>query len=1119
MRAAHLTGERKIVTILFADVVGSTALVERMDAEDWTAIINGAFERFASAIQHRGGTVARLMGDGLLAFFGAPVTHEDDPARAVQAGLDLLAETAEYAAAPDLGTVGARLELRIGVATGPVVLGDVGSEAMYEYTAMGDAVNLAARLQAAADPMGLLICEHTHRRVAALFDCVERGPVRIKGKSESVRVYEVRGRASGSAVASPAPLSARGIAHRIVSPLVGRADELAIFQKHFAALDNGRGGLIALTGDAGVGKSRLVAEARRLGDARQDRWLLAESLSFGRSITYWPFHTLIRDALQLGEDWADPNAWATLETQLSGLFGSDVSDLLPYLGVLVGLDPRGAGRPGDRMKYLDGEAMRRQVFRAARLFFERLTLERPLVLVLEDMHWLDEASTELVEHLLSLIRSRPLLVCGVSRREPGKPLERLIRRARSDYHDQFSEIALNPLTIAHTTQLLEHLLDSDDLSTALRQRIAETVEGNPFFAEEVVRSLTDQHLLVWHAATNRWRAVRPPSTIALPDTVQGVIASRLDELEHGAREVLKIAAVIGRTFHDQVLRTVAGDDGGVDRHLAELQRLDMVQQQQRTPELVYSFKHGLIQEAVYQSTVVRQRRELHRRTAEAIERVFADRLEEVYCLLAYHWAQVDDWQRARQYLLRAGDLSGRVAADSEALWHYRRAIAAADNAGTDDWQPGERAILERKIGEALFHRGEHDQARAHLERSLSGLGAPALPESRWKVRSLTAAEFLRQVWHTFAHDVRRSASSQPVDSLVGERLRAYRLLAWINLWTDRERFALQTLMALRTCERAGDRGGEAESLAGIGMMCDLLGAFGLAERLHRRAVRAATLADHPSALASAYGGLGHHYDLTGELTAAADYYDRSARAASVIGDTRQWGSVVWGRCYVLCQAGHIDEAAALAQQVVQVGEETGDAQVRGWGLQCLGEARTYQDELGEAEEFLQTARDLLTAVPDHLALAYTFGCLAQCWLRGGDEVRALAVLEQGLAHIKEREVRGNNVNGIRTGLAEVRLRLAERSNERSRADALARARSACATALAHARVFRLAQPAAYRLQGTLEMLGGDVRSARHWWDRSLRAARARRQPMELQRVMEEVQRWLPDSCAVEGAAT
>ncbi|MBC8253645.1 MAG: AAA family ATPase, partial [Ardenticatenia bacterium] len=690
-------GERRIVTILFSDVKGSTAMAENLDPEEVMEIMDGAFDVLIEPIYRYEGTLARLMGDAILAFFGAPIAHEDDPERACRAALAIIEGAHRYAAHLEAERGIRGFNVRVGINTGLVVVGEVGSDLRVEYTAMGDAVNLAARMESAAEPGTVLITADTHKSIAPLFETEALRPGRVKGKTEPVSVYRVL-------ATKPAAGKARGIAG-LKSPLVGRDFEVAAFTGCVERLLAGQGGIVSVIGEAGLGKSRLVAEIRGQYGTRNTPcvWLEGRTLSFGQTISYWPFQEIIRQYAGITEGDDEGSAWAKLESQVAVLFPEQVAEVLPYLASLLALPVRGEYEA--KVKYLDSEAMGRQIFLVSRRFFARLAQAQPLVLVFEDMHWIDQSSAALLEHLLPLVESVPVLFCGVSRPDPHTPAARLRKLAASDYGSRYAEIRLQPLSQAESDKLVRNLLASDTLLPSAQAMILHKAEGNPFFVEEVIHTLIAMGAIVRDSSTGRWQVTAAIAQITIPDTLQGVIMARIDRLDEEVKQVLRVASVIGRSFLYRVLRALAEADRELDHRLDELQQVELIRERSRIPELEYIFKHVLTQEATYASILLQRRRELHTQVGACIETLFAERLEGFYGLLAYHYARAEVWEKAQAYLLKAGDQAGQVAADAEALAHYQQALEAYTRVLGDHWDPLQRAVLERKMGEAFYRRG------------------------------------------------------------------------------------------------------------------------------------------------------------------------------------------------------------------------------------------------------------------------------------------------------------------------------------------------------------------------------------------------------------------------------
>ncbi len=702
--SSRAVGQRRTVTILFSDVKGSTAMAEKLDPEDVAEVMNGVFDFLIPPIYHYEGTLVQLMGDAILAFFGAPIAHEDDPERACRAGLEITAEAAEYAnkLKRERGIEG--FNVRVGINTGLVVVGELGTDLRMAYTAMGDAINLAARMEQNAAPGTVLITEATHRLVAPLFDTEAVGPLQVKGKAEPVAAYRVR-------AAKPAAGKVRGIAG-LESPLVGREAELAALREVIERLQAGVGGIVTLGGEAGIGKSRLVAETKKaypqitqIGKSEEHRsagcqpaaqesadypcwrrvlrdqstlrtevqWVEGRCLSYGTSIAYLLWLDVLRNWLGVTVEDSPEKVREKLRERVSALCGESFDVVFPYVARLLSLplDKEAESRLSD----LDGQQLKAGTFDAVEALLSRTAAQHPLVLALEDLHWADPTSAELLERLLSLTERTPILFLCVLRPEPECPSWHVRETAARSYPHCYTDLWLNPLSIAASRTLVANLLRVEELPPALKERILAVTEGNPFYVEEVLRSLIDQQAIARDETSGQWRATRDVADIAIPDTLQGVLLARIDRLQEDTKRVLQLASVIGRIFLYRVLHAIAEEERQLDRHLLALQQQELIRERARIPELEYIFKHELTREAAYNGLLRKQRRAFHRQVAEALERLFPERIEEQLGLLAYHWERAEEPDKASAYLLRAGDQARLAYAHPEAVGYYQRALA------------------------------------------------------------------------------------------------------------------------------------------------------------------------------------------------------------------------------------------------------------------------------------------------------------------------------------------------------------------------------------------------------------------------------------------------------------
>lgn len=1101
-----MQAERRNATVMFADIAGFTSLAETMDPEKVRDLVNACFEKLVPAVDRYGGRVDKFIGDEIMAVFGAPTAHDNDPERALRTALEMQRALVDFNASRAV-----ELGIHFGINSGLVVAGGIGTSDQHSYSVLGDAVNLAARLRDAAQRNEILVGPDTYRATSHIFDFHAVGPLRVKGKDEPVLAYKLLSIRPQPGM--PGRLESRGIS----SPLVGRDSEIGVFTDCIERLLAGQGGLVSIVGEAGLGKSRLVAEVRGHARERELSWLEGRALSFSQTISYWPFLEVILADAGITPDDSEGERWAKLHRRVSTLFSEETPEILPYLASLLALEvPEGMS---ERVRYLDGEAMGHQVFRVMRRFFVRLARERPVVLVFEDMHWIDDSSASLVEHLLPLVREVPLLVCGISRPDAATPVARLRQVAEHDFADCFREIVLAPLSATESADLIHNLLGTSEVAPGLRDALLRKAEGNPFFVEEVIRALIDLGGLARDKATGGWRVTAQVEEIAIPDTLQGVIMARIDRLDEEMKQVLKLASVIGRSFLYRVLRALAEAERQLDRNLDELQNAELIREKRRLPELEYIFKHALVQETTYESILLQLRRELHRRVGECIEALFAGRLEEFYALLSYHYSRAEDWTKAQEYLFKAGDQAGKIAADAEALAHYQQAMAAYARAFGNRWDPIERAVLERKMGEALFRRGEHVQAREYLLRALSSLGSP-YPTSRSGVRLAIARQLVRQIANRILSNRLSRQVPDRASGVSEERCRIYWELEWVDYFVDLERTVLDTLLHSNVAEHSGLQVDVVLGLMALGTVCNAIPLHRLARYYYARAVALADEVQQPLALGQAYLGLAlfEHHNLGKWESAQANY--RLAYAAYwEAGHLRRWAAASGLAALLFALQGELAASLKLSREIVHVGQDAADPIAWGYGLMVLGNGLARRGASDEAVSSLRQAIELFERAPDYQCTVFAAGSLARCLLERGDLEQALVLLEESEQIIARRGLRGFFGVPVWTSLAQARLTEAEQAKESAKATALKNAKQACRIALKHSRFDRGALPVVYRMLGTYEWLSGRAAAAQRWWRQSVQIAEDLGARHELATTHREIGRRIGDSSHLERAET
>ena len=689
-------GERRVVSVLVADVVGSTTIAERLGPERSKFLFDDVVRLMREEVERFGGNVAQLTGDGVLALFGAPVAHENDSERAVRAALAIRGALADYSAevAPAYGL---ELGARVAVNTGPVVVPVIDAPPDVLYNALGDTVNVAARLQSFGD---LVLGPATAHQVAEWFELEELGEVELKGKSELVAAYRVAGiRSERAAPAEP--------------PFVGRREELETLTEALDGLRDESGAVVSITGEPGIGKSRLVAEIeKRFGE--QVRFLAGHAASDTETIPYWPVRGLLRRWLGLGV--SDPEAHVRLElrAQLASSLPESAEDAYPLLGALLGLalEPE----QEQRIRDLASDALQHETFYWLYQLVCALAAERPLCLVLEDMHWADEATLSLLDELLPAVEQSPVCFLLVHRSDPDHPAWQLVDRARRRLRHVFREVEVAPLPELDARSLAATDAGGE-LPEELAGQLAPQSGGNPYFVAETIRDLREQGALV----RENGRLVLAGEA-SVPGAVQEALQARLGRLHAEARELITTASVIGRSFGLPLLERVLPEVRLLPT-LSELQWLQLVVQERGGAAPEYRFQHGLVQEVAYGSLLETRRREIHLAVGEALESIHHDSLEEVFGLLARHFSEADDPERAIEYLLRAGDAARAFHAEDEAIELYRRALDFL--ARTGDETLARRTLF--KI--ALTHYLAFDFGAAN-EAFFAAFDRPAPPPTR-----------------------------------------------------------------------------------------------------------------------------------------------------------------------------------------------------------------------------------------------------------------------------------------------------------------------------------------------------------------------------------------------------
>src|SRR5208282_4388901 len=622
-------GERKTVTALFADIKGSTELEQDLDPEEARAIIDPALKLMIDAVRRYDGYIVQSTGDGIFALFGAPVAHEDHPQRALYAALRMQEEIRRYA--ERLRADGrAPIQIRVGVNTGEVVVRSITTgEGHVEYTPIGHTTNLASRMQTLADPGATVISESTRRLVEGYFALKPLGASRVKGIAEPINVYEVTG-------LGPLRTRLQRSAGRGLSKFVGRQAEMDSLKRAAEQARAGRGQIVAAMAEAGVGKSRLFYEFKATS---QSGWMVLETLSVshGKASAFFALSDLLRDYFNISAEDDQRQRREKVAGKIV-ILDRALEDTLPRLYGLLGIAEADAP-----LAQMDAQIERRRTLEAVKRLLLRESLNQPLMLIFEDLHWVDDETQALLSLLVDSIGTSRVL---------------MLVNYRPEYRHEwggktyYTQLRLDPLGKESAGEMLTALLGEGAELEPLKRLIIDKTEGNPFFMEEIMQGLFEEGVLARNGAV---KLTRPLGELKLPATVQGILAARIDRLAPEQKDLLQTLAVMGKEFPLGLVRNVIKKpDDAIERMLSSLQLAEFIYEQPAAGEIEYTFKHALTQEVAYNSLLAERRKELHRRTGQAIEALHANRLEDHYEELARHYDRAGDNPKAVHYLGLAG---------------------------------------------------------------------------------------------------------------------------------------------------------------------------------------------------------------------------------------------------------------------------------------------------------------------------------------------------------------------------------------------------------------------------------------------------------------------------------
>jgi class 3 adenylate cyclase/tetratricopeptide (TPR) repeat protein len=966
---AALAGERKQVTVLFCDLANSTVLAERLGPEAMHSLLNQFFELALSEVHRYEGTVNQFLGDGFMALFGAPIAHEDHAQRAVLAAVGIRRRL--HAGPTALGQqYDVEIPIRMGLNTGLVIVGAIGDNLRMDYTAIGDTTNVAARLQQTAAPGQIVLSEATHRLVAGYCTTQSLGALSLKGKAEPMHAWEVL-----AVQAARTRLEVE--AERGLTPFVGRARELQLLADCFTQAQAGHGQMVFLVGEAGLGKSRLLLELRqRLGtDAT---WLEGHAVSFGRSMAFHPVIDLLRRNFRLEE--GDPEE-AIIEKIERGVLrlGADLRPILPYLRTLLAVDPGEAA-----VRTMDPQLRRAETFDALRRLLLRAAEVRPQVVVFEDLHWMDQATEAFLTFTADSIPTGRVLCLFTYRPGYVHPF------GDRTYH---TRLALPTLSTADTVQMARAMLATEHLPEELQTLIVQKAEGNPFFVEEVVKSLRETGAI--RREGDRYVLARLLDEIVVPDTIQDVLMARIDRLEEAPKKTLQLAAVIGREFTRRLLDRLADLQERTEPYLQALKALELIYEKRLYPELAYMFKHALTQDVAYNSLLVQRRQELHRLIGQAIEELYADRLAEQYEVLAYHFAKGEAWVKALEYFCQAAEKAVQAFATREAVALYDQALEATGHLG--DAVDAETLMkIYQARADLYFVLSDFKSSRAESEhllalarqagdrereaRALAGMGSALTRDHN------NLDQALAHVYQ--AIEIAREVDAKPVLAS------GYYITSLVHTATSRLDKGDEEIDLVLTISRAGsDVVHQSLALTFAGRLKNWRGEYAEALPLQAEGLRIAR--EHNLLVPLLFGFFHGGLALTGkgEYDEALARFEEGLVLSEKVGNEIYHHRILNSLGWLLIECGDLDRALDLNRQGSEWARKRGDPETIANAELNLGDIFLAQGDFTLAQDFLDGVYRLVhnPATSDWMKWRYSmhlFASLGELWLARGELTKA-----------------------------------------------------------------------------------------------------------------------------------
>jgi serine/threonine protein kinase/tetratricopeptide (TPR) repeat protein len=1085
--------ERRRASVMSAATVQYSKMLELMETEEALLTLNRFYALIDSIIKKYGGWIEKITGGSFIALFGIPKAIEDAPKKAINAAIELRNSLDRFNKKENLKIP---LDIHIGIDTGMVIAGTFGVGAKTEYSVMGDAVNIASLLRDISEKGQIYVGPQTHRSTKDEFDYEPLKAVVPEGSKSIIPVFRLL------SIVERVYRPGLGSERMIYSEMVGRDKELSKLEFHLLKAIHHEGSILNIIGEAGIGKSRLIAEFKRKDAVQKAIFLEGRALSIGKNLSFHPIIDIIKNWAAIKDDINKPENIQKLKDAIQEIDPEGAEEKFPFIGTLTGM--KLPAKYAERLKGIEGEALEKLILKSLKELIIKAANRRALVFIIEDLHWADMSSVRLLESLFRLAESQSILFINVFRPAYEATSERLRRTIRNRYGDFCADIILESLKENEAEALINNLLKMKAIPASMKELITARAEGNPFFIEEVVRSFIDDGVVVLKDGV--FRMTQKIDHVVIPQTINELLMARIDKLDEETRSLLKVASVIGRSFFYKILREVVKTTEEIDDRLAYLKEIQLLKEQERLDEIEYLFKHALAQEAVYNSILLKKRREIHLQVAHSIESVFHERLPEFYGMLAFHFSLGEDLDKAEEYLIRCGEEALKSSASSEALYYYQEAlkIYLAKHGAAADRE--KIAMLEKNIAIAFFNKGQYNEAVEYFDKA-GAYYKQKLP----KHRATTVIKFLLGFFNLlrclYLPALTRIRNPTPTDKeIIGLYEKKSRALSIINP----RRFFIESFYWIKRLIRSNLK--EVEGGAGIYAMTSALFCYsGLSMRLSLKILKhiekRVDLNDSKSLICARFAKLMHCY-LAGDWDEVEEFDDHLLNLNLRIGEIFDTSNYLLFHGYIRLEQASLEATQKFEDRLLEI-------------------SNTFEDDYSKSMKYFLKAKSLFKyrkldeclaesdrgiAILDKLGYGalslslYSYKARIKMWL--GNSAEAERLLEEA----ERIQFKYNPVPIYKSQYCLSQFSLAiHRMNQFKKSGNIHQYRKLCQTTAKAGRnmmrnAYKVAAdiPEAERLMGVFCWLKGQQKKALNCWKKSIEEAEARGARLELARTSMEI---------------